>query len=44
MERALAEGHIGLAAAAERVRALGGDLSVESDSGAGTIIAVVLPR
>ena len=44
LERALAEGHIGLAAATERVRALGGDVAIESGPGGGTIIAAVLPR
>ena len=44
LEHALAEGHIGLAAATERVRALGGDVEIESAPGGGTIIAVVLPR
>jgi len=44
LERALGEGHIGLAAATERVRALGGDVEIESAPGGGTIIAVVLPR
>ena len=44
LERALAEGHIGLAAATERVRALGGDVTIESAPGGGTIIAAVLPR
>ena len=44
LEHALAEGHIGLAAATERVRALGGDVAIESEPGGGTIIAVVLPR
>jgi signal transduction histidine kinase len=42
LEQALDEGHIGLAAASERVRAVGGDISVES--GRGTTITVVLPR
>jgi two-component system NarL family sensor kinase len=44
LEHALAEGHIGLAAATERVRALGGDVEIESAPGGGTMIAVVLPR
>ena len=44
LEHALAQGHIGLAAATERVRALGGDVEIESAPGGGTIIAVVLPR
>jgi two-component system NarL family sensor kinase len=44
VEHALAEGHIGLAAATERVRALGGDVAIESEPGGGTIIDVVLPR
>ncbi len=42
LERALDEGHIGLAVASERVRAVGGDISVES--GGGTTVTVVLPR
>ena len=40
---ALAEGHIGLASTAERVRALGGRLSLDSAPGRGTRVEVVLP-
>jgi two-component system NarL family sensor kinase len=43
LERALEEGHIGLAAATERVRAVGGDIGIESDPGAGTTVTIVLP-
>jgi two-component system, NarL family, sensor kinase len=42
-ERALEEGHIGLAAATERVRAVGGEIDVESGPGEGTTVTVVLP-
>jgi two-component system, NarL family, sensor kinase len=42
-ERALEEGHIGLAAATERVRAVGGEIEVESGPGEGTTVTVVLP-
>ncbi len=42
-ERALEEGHIGLAAATERVRAVGGEIGVESGPGEGTTVTVVLP-
>jgi two-component system NarL family sensor kinase len=44
LEHALAEGHIGLAAATERVRALGGEVEIESAPAGGTIIALTLPR
>jgi two-component system, NarL family, sensor kinase len=40
---ALADGHIGLAAVGERVRAAGGELAVESEVGAGTRIVAILP-
>ena len=40
---ALADGHIGLAAVGERVRAAGGELAVESDAGAGTRVTAILP-
>ena len=43
LEQALDEGHIGLAAATERVRAVGGDVAVESSPGRGTTVTVVLP-
>ena len=43
LEQALEEGHIGLAAATERVRAVGGDIGIESDPGAGTTVTIVLP-
>lgn len=36
-------GHIGLAAAARRARALGGDLTVSSEPGSGTSVSVSLP-
>ena len=36
-------GHIGLAAAARRARALGGDLAISSEPGSGTAVSVVLP-
>jgi len=37
------DGHIGLACAARRVRALGGELKISSDPGSGTAISVALP-
>jgi two-component system, NarL family, sensor kinase len=43
LELALADGHIGLASVTERVRAAGGDLTIESDEGAGTRIAATFP-
>jgi two-component system NarL family sensor kinase len=43
LEQALDEGHIGLAAATERVRAVGGDVAVDSGPGRGTTVTVVLP-
>ena len=42
-EQALAEGHIGLASSAERVRAIGGTFEVRSESGGGTTVRVALP-
>jgi PAS domain S-box-containing protein len=42
-EEALRQGHIGLASARERVRALEGSLSVESDAARGTRLVVHLP-
>ena len=42
-EAALGEGHIGLAAAAERVRALGGRLEVESEPDRGTVVRARIP-
>lgn len=42
-ERALLEGHIGLAAARQRVEALGGALHVRTSPGAGATIAATLP-
>ena len=41
--RALADGHIGLASSAERVRAIGGSFEVSSDVGEGTTIRVTVP-
>jgi len=43
LEQALEEGHIGLAAATERVRGVGGDVEIESGAGAGTTVTIVLP-
>lgn len=42
-EAALAEGHIGLASAIERVEAVGGRLKVSSGPGSGTAVRVALP-
>lgn len=42
-ESALAEGHIGLASAARRVRAMGGRLELESEPRHGTCVRVTLP-
>ena len=42
-EDALAEGHIGLASSAERVKALTGSFEVASTQGAGTVVRVQLP-
>jgi two-component system NarL family sensor kinase len=44
VEEALAEGHIGLASAARRVRALGGTLTIDSTPGEGTRVRIELPR
>src|SRR5206468_11498139 len=43
MRQALLDGHIGLAAVSERVAALGGTLSINSEHDAGTSIRVRLP-
>jgi two-component system, NarL family, sensor kinase len=43
LREALADGHIGLAAVGERVRAAGGELAVHSDEGAGTRITAMFP-
>ncbi|PTL58492.1 sensor histidine kinase [Paraconexibacter algicola] len=40
---ALAEGHIGLAAARDRVRRRGGTLTLDATPGRGTVVTVVLP-
>jgi two-component system NarL family sensor kinase len=40
---ALADGHLGLAAARERVRAVGGELTLDSRPGAGTRVTVRVP-
>ena len=40
---ALSDGHIGLASITERVRAAGGEVTVESDEGAGTRITATFP-
>jgi two-component system NarL family sensor kinase len=42
-ERALADGHIGLASSAERVRAIGGSFDVTSEVGEGTTVRVGIP-
>jgi two-component system NarL family sensor kinase len=42
--QALAEGHIGLASAASRIAALGGELTIESAPGDGTRVRVELPE
>ena len=43
IERALLEGHIGLAEIGERVSALGGRVAVATEPGAGTRVTAVLP-
>jgi two-component system NarL family sensor kinase len=43
-ERAVAEGHIGLATAAERVAAIGGTFTVRSTPGGGATVRAVLPE
>jgi PAS domain S-box-containing protein len=43
LDRALAEGHIGLAAARERVRALDGALEIDRAASGGARVAVTLP-
>ena len=43
LSQALEDGHIGVAATAERVRAVGGELEVASVPGAGTTAVAVLP-
>jgi two-component system NarL family sensor kinase len=43
MRQALLDGHVGLAAIAERAAALGGSVSVDTSPGAGTRVAVTLP-
>jgi signal transduction histidine kinase len=43
IEEALADGHIGLASARRRVRALGGELEIASEPGRGTCVRVTLP-
>jgi signal transduction histidine kinase len=40
---ALREGHIGLASAEQRVRALGGELEIDSAPGGGTTVRALLP-
>lgn len=42
-QAALREGHIGLASALERVRALGGRLEIESEAGRGTVVRARIP-
>ena len=42
-ERALADGHIGLASTAERAEALGGRFAIESLPGKGTTVSVWIP-
>jgi PAS domain S-box-containing protein len=42
-EQALAQGHIGLASSAERVRAIGGSFEVRSEQGGGTTVRATLP-
>ncbi len=41
--QALAGGHIGLAAIGERIRAVGGDLVIDSEQGRGTTITATIP-
>jgi len=42
-EKALKEGHIGLASSVERVRALGGDFKLESERDRGTVVRASIP-
>jgi two-component system NarL family sensor kinase len=43
-ERAVREGHLGLAACTERVEAIGGTFEVVTGPGVGTVVRAVLPR
>jgi len=42
-DRALREGHIGLASAVQRVQAIGGEAEVRSEPGSGTVICARIP-
>ena len=44
LEQALAGGHIGLASVEERLRAVGGELRIDSQPGRGTTVTVMIPR
>lgn len=43
LEQARAAGHIGLASLAERIRAVGGDMAIDSGLGRGTVVDAHLP-
>jgi two-component system NarL family sensor kinase len=43
LEQALAAGHIGLASIAERIRAVGGNVRIDSRQGRGTVVDASLP-
>jgi two-component system, NarL family, sensor kinase len=43
LDDALAAGHIGLASVAERIRAAGGDMAIDSRLGGGTVVDASLP-
>jgi PAS domain S-box-containing protein len=42
-EAALRQGHVGLASAVQRVKALGGEVEISSDPGNGTVVRGVIP-
>jgi two-component system NarL family sensor kinase len=43
LEHAVTEGHIGLAALAERIEAVGGEMTLRGEDGHGTLVVVTLP-
>jgi two-component system NarL family sensor kinase len=44
LEQAVGQGHIGVAATIERIRAVGGEVEVRTAPGAGTTVTVTIPR